>query len=85
MMTRGNANRASSSNGEPENDASNANMMEFMRNVMAAQQAQAERLSTAIETMARSRNQPRPGTVSDFMRLNPSPFSGEEKPLDVEQ
>jgi hypothetical protein len=56
-----------------------------MRDVMVAQQVQTERLSTAIEAIVGSRNQPRPGTISDFMRLNPSPFSGEEKPLDAEQ
>ena len=56
-----------------------------MKLLLESQQHQSERLTIALEKMVASGSQARHGNVSDFRRLNPAVFSGEESHLDAEQ
>ena len=57
-------------------------MMRILQGMINSQQQQTELLRQGLLTAPRKQ---RPGTVSDFRRLQPAEFSGTEKPLDVEQ
>ena len=57
-------------------------MMRILQGMMNSQQQQTELLRQGLLTAPREQ---RPGTISDFRRLQLAEFSGMEKPLDVEQ
>jgi len=57
----------------------------FMRVLLESQQQQNERVTVALEKIAASESQTRQGNVSDFRRLHPAAFTGEESYLDAEQ
>ena len=56
--------------------------MRLLQGMMDSQQQQVELLRQGLLTAPREQ---RPGTISDFRRLQPAEFSGTEKPLDAEQ
>ena len=57
-------------------------MMRVLQGMMQNQQQQTELLRQGLLVAPREQ---RPGSVSDFRRLQPAVFSGTEKPLDAEQ
>ena len=57
----------------------------FMRLLLESQQQQNERVTVALEKIAASGSQVRQGNVSDFRRLHPAVFIGEEIHLVAEQ
>ena len=59
--------------------------VDFMKFLLESQQHQSERLTVALEKIVASGSQARQGNVSDFRRLNPTVFTGEESHLDAEQ
>ena len=65
-----------SSNGE------NNDMMRILQGMTNSQQQQTELLRQGLLIAPQDQ---RPGTWSDFRRLQPVEFSGTEKPLDAEQ
>ena len=52
--------------------------VDFMKFLLESQQHQSERLTVALEKIVASGSQARHGNVSDFRRLNPAVFTGEE-------
>jgi len=59
--------------------------MEFMKLLLEIQQQQHERLTIALEKFAAPGGQTRQDNVSDFRRLHPTFFIGEESHLNAEQ
>ena len=59
----------------------NVDILRVFQIIMENQQQQVELLRQELTAL----KEPRPGNVSDFRRLQPAIFTGEEKPLDAEQ
>ena len=78
MKRRGNTDRSGSSQGNPSEG--NDGMERFLQSMMENQQRQMKILHHGLLTAPREQ---RPGNVSNFRRLQPSVFSGTERPLDV--
>ena len=60
----------------------NADILRVIQNMMENQQKQTELLRQGLMTTPKEQ---RPRNVSDFRRLQPVIFIGEERPLDAEQ
>jgi len=72
------------SSGQSQNGPTwkNANILRVIFNIIENQQKLTELIRQGL--MA-SRKKQRPGNISDFRRLQPAIFTGEERPLDSEQ
>ena len=70
--------------GQPQNGPTggNADILRVIQNMVENQQRQTELLRQGLIAAPQER---RPGNVSDFRRLQPAIFTGEERPLDAEQ
>jgi len=69
--------------GQPQDGPAgrNADILRVIQNMVENQQRQTELLQQGLITTPEER---RPGNVSDFRRLQPAIFTGEERPLDAE-